>query len=137
MHTQTCSKCSGSGTDSGHPDHGRPCNFCVEGVTAGPGYKLVWFIYRDYGYPITNHEFLDVALGDLEAMGFEDPTWDQWGEAHVAPAIIDETTNEIVDEGVEEADGWYKWNEQGPVDSKGWIDHLSGKWNSFNVKEQA
>lgn len=137
MHTRTCSKCSGSGTDSGHPDHGRPCLHCVEGVTAGQGYKLVWFIYRDYGYPITDHEFPDVARGDLEAMGFEDPTWDQWGEAHVAPAIIDEKTNEIMDEGVEEADGWYKWNEQGPVDSNGWIDYLSGKWNRFNVKEQA
>jgi hypothetical protein len=97
----------------------------------------VWFIYKEYGYPICDHEFSETAHADLEAMGFEDPTWNMHGDAHVAPSIVDETTNEIVDEAIEEGDGWYKWNEDGPVDRKGWIDYLSGRWNRFNVKEQA
>ena len=131
MHTRTCSKCSGSGTKSGHPDDSNPCLHCVEGVTAEEGYKLVWFIYKDYGYPMYDHEFSETAHADLEALQHEDPTWNEWGEAYVGPAIIDEKTNEIMDEGVEEGNGWYKWNEDGPVDRNGWIDYLSGKWNPY------
>jgi hypothetical protein len=127
MHTRTCPKCSGSGTRSGHPDDPNPCNHCVEGVTAEEGYKLVWFVYSEPGYPVLDNESHEVAEAELEAMGYEDLDWNRHGDAYVGAAIIDEQTHEIMQESTNIDSKWFEWNDDEPCDRDAWRKYLGSR----------
>lgn len=127
MHTRTCPKCSGSSTKSGHPDDTNPCDHCVEGVTAAEGYKLVWFIYSEPGYPVVDNESCETAEANFEIMGYDDSEWNRHGDAYVGAAIVDEKTHEIMDESTPIDCKWFQWDDDGPVDRHAWRKYLASQ----------